>query len=119
MLASPWVCVAASRARGTPVIGLRTQLWVCAAASRTRGTPAIGLRRGSFSIRACAPVVGDFATAMGFVNWQFLAARSLHGQVIKAMSRPMSLYQPEAAREPMAVLSRLAGLNGRFINNGC
>ena len=66
MLASPWVCVAASRARGTPVIGLRTQLWVCAAASRARGTPAIGLQRGSFSIRACAPVVGDFATAMGF-----------------------------------------------------
>ena len=54
MLASPWVCVAASRARGTPVTGLRTQLWVCAAASRARGTPAIGLRRGSFSIFALA-----------------------------------------------------------------
>ena len=54
MLASPRVCVAASRARGTPVIGLRTQLWVCAAASRARGTPAIGLRRGSFGISALA-----------------------------------------------------------------
>ena len=54
MLASPWVCVAASRARGTPVIGLRTQLWVCAAASRARGTPAIRFRRGSFSIFALA-----------------------------------------------------------------
>ena len=38
------------------------QLWVCAAASRARGTPVIGLRRASFSIsapvlhvRACAP----------------------------------------------------------------
>ena len=37
-------------ARDTPVIGLRTQLWVCAAASRARGAPVIGLRRGSFSI---------------------------------------------------------------------
>ena len=44
--ALPWVC-AASRARGTPVMGLRSasfsisappQLWIGAAASRTRGS---------------------------------------------------------------------------------
>ena len=60
VLQPPAHAAAASRARGTPVIGLRRasftaveippQLWVCAAASRARGTPVIGLRRASSSL---------------------------------------------------------------------